>query len=311
MKIFNRILLLAFAAALTAGCSGVNMNQFKQPKQTARIVRTESFRPDAANPAECGEPFDDNDTYPNVTEYFDSYGNPLLKTWNHPDGTIFIYARYYYANHAYWQLEKVVKYQPGQKKPKVAKFIRDDNGAVTGITETILLPDQVFEKKEVVKESPVKETVTTDTKTTVTETQPLDGNKVQITYETERTDAVREVGSKVVDQNTGQVTMHSETQIDKGEVKREFGKKYEYTPDGKVSRIVNHEGEVTSYYCWEYDDHGNWTGYRFYREPSDGKDYSQTKEYTYNEQGDWTRCATSVNGVPEAIVLRTFEYLDK
>ena len=310
MKLISKALLLAAAAALVAGCSGVNMNQFKQPKQTAKIVATTSFRPDAANSAECGEPYDDNDTYPNVTEYFDSYGNPLLKIWSHPGGTPYLYARYYYSNHAYGQLEKVVRYQPPYK-PKVAKFTRSSEGAVIGVSETIILPDQVFEKKEVVKETPAKETVTTDTKTTVTEKQPIDGGKVQITYETEREDAVREVGTKIVDQNTGVVTMHSETLIDKGEVKREFGKKYEYTPDGKVSRIVNHEGESTGYYCWEYDDHGNWTGYKFYREPSDGKEYSQTKEYTYNERGDWTRCATSVNGVPEAIVLRTFEYLDK
>ena len=309
MKIFNKILLLAAAAALTAGCSGVNMNQFKQPKQTAKIVVTTSFHPDAENPAECGEPYDDNDLYPNVTEYFDSYGNPLLKTWNHPDGTIYIYARYYYSNHAYGQLEKVVKYQTGQKKPKVAKFIRNEDGAVIGITETILLPDQVFEKKEVKKETPVKEAVSTDTKSTVTEKQPLDGGKVQITYETERTDQVREVGSKVVDQNTGHVTMHSGTEYDKGVVKREFGKKYEYTDGGKVSRIVNTERDFTGYYCWEYDDHGNWTDYKYYREPSDGKEYSQTKEYTYNDHGDWTRCATAVNGTAEAIVLRSFEYL--
>lgn len=310
MKLIKITLLIA-AAALVAGCSGVNMNQFKQPKQTAKVVATTSFRPDAANPAECGEPYDNNDLYPNVTEYFDSYGNPLLKIWSHPDGTPFIYARFYYSNHAYGQLEKVVKYQPGQKKPQVAQFTRSESGAVTGISETIILPDQVFEKKEVVKETPAKETTTTETKTTVTEKKPLDGDKVQISYETERKDQVREVGTKVVDQKTGTVTMHSETQIDKGQMRREFGKKYEYTPDGKVARIVSTERDLTRYYSWEYDDHGNWTAYGYYTEPDDGQPYAQTKQYTYNERGDWTRCDTQVNGTPEAIVLRKFEYIDK
>ena len=310
MKMMRKTLLIAAAAAMAAGCTGVNMNQFKQPRQTAKVVVTTSFHPDAANSAECGEPYDDSDIYPNVTEYFDSYGNPLLKTWNHPGGEIFIYARYYYSNHAYGQLDKVVKYQPPQK-PRTAVFSRNEDGAVTAISETIILPDQVIEKREVTKETPVKETTRTETKTTVTEKQPLDGGKVQISYETERTDAVREVGTKVIDQNTGTVTMHSGTEIDKGQVRRQFGKQYEYTPDGKVSRIISQERDVTKYYCWEYDGRGNWYEYKYYCEPSDGKEYSQTKQYTYNDRGEWTRCAISVNGTPEAIVLRTIDYLDK
>lgn len=314
MKLFSAILPLSLAALIAAGCSGINTNQFKQPKETAKIICTTSFHPSESNPTECGEPYDDNDLYPNVTEYLDSYGNPLLKTWNHPEGEIFTYARYYYVNHAYGQLKQVVKYQPPQK-PKTAKFIRDKSGAVLGITETIILPDQVFEKKEVTKEvkpqATIKETVSTDTKTTVSEKQPLDGNKLQVNYETSRTDSVREVGKKVYDQNTGNITQHSGTEYDNGVVKREFGKKYEYTPDGKVSKIVNHEGEATSYYCWEYDQNGNWTDYRYYREPSDGNEYSESKVYTYDGNGEWTKCITTINGETKAIVLRTIEYLNK
>ena len=315
MKLFSKIALLVAATALIAGCGGVDTKQFKQPKETAKIITTTSFHPSEENPAECGEPYDENDLYPNVTEYLDSYGNPLLKTWNHPDGTIYMYARFYYENHAYGQLKKVVQYTPPMK-PKVAKFTRDKNGAVLGISETIILPDQVIEKKEITKEvkpeATVKETVATDTKTTVSEQKPVDDNQLQVTYEMERTDSVREVGSKVYDQQSGKLTMHAGTEYDKGEVKREFGKTYEYTPTGKIARIINHEGYVTSFYCWEYDDHGNWTHYRYYREPGDGTDdYSQDKEYTYNENDDWTRCLTTTNGNAEAIVLRSFEYLDK
>jgi hypothetical protein len=74
---------------------------------------------------------------------------------------------------------------------------------------------------------------------------------------------------------------------------------------------VNYESEAASYYCWEYDDNGNWIDYKYYREPSDGNEYSESKEYTYNDKGEWTKCVTTINGEAKAIVLRTIEYLDK
>ena len=43
----------------------------------------------------------------------------------------------------------------------------------------------------------------------------------------------------------------------------------------------------------------------------DGNTYMQDKAYEYNDKGDWTRCVTITNGVPEAIVLREFEYIEK
>lgn len=308
MTLSNRILPLALATVLIAGCNGVNMKQFEQPRQTATIIRTTSFHPDESDPTQCGTPYDENDLYPNKTEYLDSYGNPLLEEWFHPEGETFMYARYYYHNTSAGQLDKVVQYEP-PKKPKVARFVRDKNGAVTEITETIILPDKYYVKTETTRDTPAKETSVYEDRTTVLDKTPMDGNRLQVDYTTNRTDSITEVGTKVYDQNTGKLKQHSGAVLDKGEVKLEFGKKYEYTPDGKISRIISHEGMATGYYTWEYDDHGNWTLYRYWKEPTDGKEYSQEKEYTYNERGDWTRCVTTTNGEVEAIVIKEFEYI--
>ncbi|MBO4558070.1 MAG: hypothetical protein J5693_05640 [Bacteroidales bacterium] len=309
-KLFCTVALLAAFTALVAGCGKVNMKQFKQPKETVKIITTTSFRPSAENPAECGEPYDDNDLYPNKTEYLDSYGNPMLETWNHPAGEPYIYARYYYSNRTYGQLEKVVKYQPPMK-PQTARFTRDETGAVIGVSETLVLPDKFFEKKEIERPTLKEEKTVTETKETVEEKTPLEENQVQIDYKTTRTDSVVELGTKVYDQNTGKLTQHSGIEYDKAEVVYAFGKTYEYTPDGKVKRIVNRDNTGTGFYTWEYDDHGNWVDYKYWKEPDDGKAYSQSKAYEYNENGEWTRCVTTTNGEVEAIVLRTFEYLDK
>lgn len=308
MKLYNTILPLALAVLLTAGCNGVDTRQFKQPKETAKIIHTTSFHPSEANPLECGEPFDGNDLYPNKDEYLDSYGNPLLETWYHPGGETFIYARYYYSNHTFGQLDKVVQYQPPMK-PKVAKFTRDKNGAVIGVSETIILPDKFFEKKEVDRTSTFKETTVTDAKSVESTSTPLENNQLQVDYKSTRTDSVVEQGTKVYDQNTGALTEHSGIEYDKTEVKRAFGKRYEYTPEGKVKRLVNTDATGTGFYTWEYDDHGNWVAYKYWKEPDDGNTYTQDKVYTYNENGDWTKCITTTNGEVEAIVTRTIEYL--
>ena len=302
--------MCAAALALVAGCNGVNTKQFNQPKETVKIIRTTSFHPSAENPAECGEPFDCDDLYPNKAEYLDSYGNPLLEVWSKPDGEPYIYARYYYTNHAFGQLDKVVMYQPPMK-PKTAKFTRDDSGAVLGVSETIILPDKFFEKKEVDRTGTRQETTVTETKSVESTTTPLEDNHVQIDYKSTRTDSVVELGTKVYDQNTGNITEHSGIEYDKTEVRRAFGKKYEYTADGKVKRIVNTDATGTGFYTWEYDDHGNWIAYKYWKEPDDGNTYMQDKAYEYNENGDWIRCVTTTNGTPEAIVLREFEYLEK
>jgi len=297
-------------AFLAAGCSGVNLKQFDQPRNTAKIISTTSFHPLESNPAECGEAYDENDTYPNVTEYQDEYGNTLVQKWFHPDGEAYMYSRYYYTNASAGDLDKVVQYEP-PKEPKVAMFVRDSNGAVVEISETIIFPDRTFVKTESKREG-FKETAVYEDRSTVSSKTPLDGNKLQVEYRTVRTDSISETGSKVYDQNTGKLTQHSGTKYEKGSVKMEFGKQYEYTPDGKISRIINHQGASTSYYLWEYDDHGNWISYKYYKEPDDGKgEYTQVKEYSYNEQGEWTKCVTSTCGKPEAIVIREIEYIDK
>lgn len=304
-------MVCAAALAFIAGCNGVNIKEFEQPNGTAKVIRTTSFHPSAENPDECGEPFDENDLYPNKTEYLDSYGNPLLEIWSHPDGKTYIIAAYAYENHAYGQLKKVMMIQPPMK-PKVAKFTRDKNGAVIGVSETIILPDKFFEKKEIERTGTRKEKTVTETKSVESETTPLEDNKVQIDYKSTRTDSVVELGTRVYDQNTGNITEHSGIEYDKtAEVRRAFGKKYEYTPDGKVSRIENTDATGTGFYTWEYDDHGNWIAYKYWKEPDDGNTYMQDKAYEYNDKGDWTRCVTITNGVPEAIVLREFEYIEK
>ncbi|MBP5618342.1 MAG: GGDEF domain-containing protein [Clostridia bacterium] len=56
MKLFRNILLCAAALAFIAGCNGIDIKEFQQPKGTAKIIRTTSFHPSAENPAECGEP---------------------------------------------------------------------------------------------------------------------------------------------------------------------------------------------------------------------------------------------------------------
>lgn len=309
---------LMCAALLTAaGCSD-GTSQFKQPKETVRIITTTSFRPAENNPYECGEPYDENDIYPNKTEYLDKYGNLLLETWQHPDGEVFMYARSYYYYAPEGQLSKVVQWEP-PKKPKTAEFVRDEGGGIKEITETILLPDRYIAKTEYKhenKENPREELAVYETKSTTSTREPLDGGRVQVKYETERKDSIREVGSKVYDQQSGNLVQHTGTEYEKKpdkpveEVKREFGKHYTYTPDGKVATIVSHEGTATSYFFWDYDSHGNWVSYKYYREPDNGKAYSQTKEYTYNEEGEWTRCITTTNNVVEAIVIRTFENLN-
>ena len=72
---------------------------------------------------------------------------------------------------------------------------------------------------------------------------------------------------------------------------------------------MNTDATGTGFYTWEYDDHGNWVAYKYWKEPDDGNTYTQDKVYTYNENGDWTKCITTTNGEVEAIVTRTIEYL--
>ena len=314
--IFSALMCMALLAV--AGCAD-ETKQFRQPKETAMIVTTTSFHPAAGNPLECGEPYDQNDLYPNKKEYLDKYGNRLLETWNHPDGEVYLYARSYYFYAPEGQLDRIVKWEPPQK-PKTAKFVRDENGGIKEITETLALPDRVIAKTEYKHENkanPREETVVYETRTTTNTRQPLDDGRVQVKYETERNDEIREVGSKVYDQQSGKLMQHTGTEFEKKadkpveEVKREFGKKYTYTPDGKVATVEVHEGIGTGYYFWDYDDHGNWISYRYYHEPDDGKAYSQNKAYIYNEEGDWISCLTVTNGAVEAIMLRTFETINK
>ena len=315
--IISALLLTALLAI--AGCSDNPAKQFKQPKETVMIVTTTSFHPSADNPLECGEPYDNNDIYPNKTDYLDKYGNHLLETWNHPDGEIFMYARSYYYYAPEGQLDRIVQWEP-PKKPKTSRFVRDEDGGIKEITETILLPDRLISKTEYKhenKENPREEIAVYETRTTTSTREALDGGRVQVKYHTERNDSIREVGSKVYDQQSGNIVQHTATEYEKKpdapreEVKREFGKEYTYTPDGKVATVVVHEGTATKYFAWNYDDHGNWISYRYHRVPSDGKSFTQDKAYTYNEDGEWTRCITVTNGVVEAIVIRTFETINK
>ena len=314
MKRISLLISCTLALSLAAGCNKVNMKQFSQPKETATIVRTESLRPAEGDPAQCGTPYDENDNYPNSTEYRDQYGNTLLKTWHHPGGEVYMYARYYYYNAPAGDIDKVVQYEPG-KEPRTAKFLRDEGGVLTGISETLILPDRVFEKTEFQKDASQPK-VTTEinqagpaTSTTTSVREPLDGGKVQIQYQKERADSVSEVGSKIYDQNSGNIIQQNATRYEDGKVTMQYGKHYTYTPDGKIATIVSHEGAATGYYKWEYDQMGNWTHYEYYREPDSGKGvWSQDKAYTYNDKGDWTRCDISTCGQPEGIILRTFEY---
>lgn len=314
MKLSKALLFTALAALLAAGCAKVNMKQFSQPKETATIIRTESFRPAEGDASQCGTPYDENDQYPNSVEYLDQYGNTLLKTWHHPGGEVFMYARYYYCNAPAGDIDKVVQYEPG-KEPRTAEFLRDGEGNLSGISETIILPDRVFEKTEYKKDASQPK-VTTEineagpaVSTTTSTGEPLDGGKMLVKYRSERTDSITEVGTKVYDQQSGNLTQHSATRYDKGQVTLEYGKQYTYTPDGKIASIVSHEGSATGYYKWEYDSMGNWTHYEYYREPDGGKGvWSQDKSYIYNDKGDWTRCDISTCGKPEGIIIRTFEY---
>ena len=311
----NKSIAAALALALlAAGCGKVNMKQFSQPKETASIVRTSSFHPAEGNPEECGEPYDEDDQYPNSTEYRDEYGNTLLKEWHHPGGEVYMYARYYYYNAPAGDIDKVVQYEPG-KQPKTAQFLRDANGFLSGISETIVLPDKVFAKTDYASD-PAQPKIGTETNyagpatsTTTSVSEPLDGGKVQVSYKSEREDSVTEVGEKIYDQNSGRITRHSATRSEKGQVTLEYGKSYTYTPDGKIATIVSHEGAATGYYKWEYDQAGNWTLYEYYREPDNGAGvWSQDKEYTYNGRGEWTRCAVTTCGVAEGIIIKEFEY---
>lgn len=302
----KRIFILA-AAALTClaaqGCKEDPLKQFGDPADAAKVITTTSFRPQEGNPSECGEPYDDNDLYPNVTEYQDKYGNSLLKKWFHPGGEVYIYARFHYGNPSAGILDKVVKYVPGQE-PREVLFVHDSTGAVVEISDSMALPDMVYIKTEKKKEQ-LKTTETQDDRTVVSEMRPLDDGKVQESYTMVRTDSVSESGSRLYDRSSGNLMQHSGTRFENNVKKLEFGKKYEYTADGKIASLVNHEGAVTGYYFWEYDSLGNWTSYRYYRDPDDGKgEYSQQKEYTYNADGEWIRCVTTTCGVPEAIVIR-------
>ncbi len=310
MKRIDILLAAALMCLAAQSCRQDPLKQFDTPAEAVLAITTTSFRPQEGNPAECGEPYDDNDLYPNVTEYQDSYGNSLLKKWFHPGGEVYTYARFLYGNPSAGILDKVVKYVPGQESREIL-FVHDSTGAVVEISDSMALPDMVYIKTSTKKEQ-LKTTETRDDRTTVSQMRPVDAGKVQELYRTVRTDSVSESGSRLYERSSGNLVQHTGTRFDKNVKKLEFGKKYEYTADGKIASLVNREGEVTGYYFWEYDSLGNWTSYRYYRVPDDGKgEYTQQKEYTYNADGQWVRCVTTTCGAAEAIVIREFKKIDK